>query len=80
MFFKDKIRVEIIGPGGMHAKNYVIEENTVIIRKGRRGSGGASYKPEFTRDCLIEYKTGIWPFRKLRKKLMLFDGGDKCIS
>ena len=81
MLRKPKILVEIIGPNGVKSrKKYPIEGNTVVIRKAKRGRGPAAYKPTFTKDCVVPYNKGIWPFRRLKQKLMLMEDADACID
>jgi len=80
MFGKRKILTEVISPVGCYKKKFPVEGNTIVIRRARRGPGGAAYKAEFDRDCLISYWTGWGPFKKLHQKLLLIEGADKCVS
>lgn len=79
---KEKLLVEIIGEFGIKSrKNKLVEQNSVLIEKSKRGrKGHPPYKAEFTKDCILNYKVGIWPFRRLKQKLMLIEGADKCID
>lgn len=78
---KPKILVEIIGPNGIKSrKKYEIEGNTVVISKAKRGRGPPAYKPKFTKDCIVPYRKGIWPFKMLKHKLILMEGANECIT
>jgi len=80
MFGRRRILTEVISPVGCYKKKFPVEGNTIVIRPARRGPGGAPYKAEFDRDCLIPYWTGWGPFKKLHQKLLLIEGADKCVS
>ena len=81
LFGKPKILVEIIGEEGIKSrKKYPVEGNKVVIRPARRGPGGTAYKPEFDKDCLLNYWSGWGPFKRLKQKLLLIDGADRCVS
>lgn len=76
-----KIRVDIIGENGITStKKHKIKGNKVILRKGRRGKGGIGWKPSFTKDSLLPYKTGLWPFKFLRQKLMVKQDASECVN
>ena len=81
MFGTPKILVEIIDETGIkQKKKFPIESNKIVIRKGKKGPGNIAYKPSFDRDCLLNYQKGFGPFKKLKQKLLLVEGADKCIS
>lgn len=81
MLQKPKILVEIIGPNGIKSrKNYEIEGDQVVIRKAKRGRGPAAYKASFNKDCIVPYYKGIWPFRRLKQKLILMEGATECVN
>jgi len=77
-----KILTEIIGKHGeiVKRKKFPVEDGTVLIRKGKRGPGGAAYKPKFNRNCLLWEKRGLIPFKSYKPKLMLMEGADRCIE
>ena len=77
----EKILVEIHDKTGIRLKKkYPIEENRVIIVKAKSAPGGASYEPTFDDDCIRLYYEGRWPFRRLKRKLLLWNGANHCIS
>lgn len=79
--FKDKILVEIIDKSGIpHKAKYPYEENHVVIAKGSKKPGDVRYAPEFNRDCILPYFEGKWPFRRLKRRLMVWNGSDHCIE
>lgn len=81
MLQKPKILVEIIGPNGIKSrKKYPIEGDTVVIRQAKRGRGPPAYKASFNKDCIVPYWKGIWPFKRLKQKLILMEGAHECIS
>jgi hypothetical protein len=80
MFGKQKMRVDIKTEKGLIIKKCEIEDNSVIIEKGSRGRGKASYKANYDSSCVLDYWVGIRPFKRLKQKLMLMDGADSCIS
>ena len=80
MFGKPKIKVDVINEAGLKTRKYPIEGNTIIIRAGKRGRGGAAYKAKYDKNCLLPYYTGFWPFKRLKQKLMLIEGADECVS
>jgi len=80
-WFEPKILVEIIGENGIKSrKKYLVEDDKVMITRGRKGRGGAGWTPTFNRDCLLPYYVGIWPFRRLKHKLMVIENHASCIS
>lgn len=78
--FKPKIKVDVINERGLKTKKYPIEGNNIIIRAAKRGRGGAAYKAEFDKNCLLPYHVGFWPFKRLKQKLVLIEGATKCVS
>lgn len=75
----EKIRVDIIGSEGIKSsKKYPIVGNSVEIEKktGKR----PSYRPKFSKDCILPYFTGKWIFKKINFKLMLKEGANECIN
>ena len=81
MLRKPKILVEIIGPNGIKSrKKYPIDGNSVVIRPAKRGRGPPAHKATFTKDCIVPYNKGIWPFRRLKQKLLLMEDADECID
>lgn len=81
MLQKPKILVEIIGPNGIKSrKKYPIEEDKVVIRQAKRGRGPPAYKASFNKDCIVPYWKGIWPFKRLKQKLILMEGSDHCVT
>jgi len=79
----DKLLVEIIGENGIKKrKKYPIAKdgNKVVIEKATKGRGHAGWMPEFDRDCMLYYFSGIFPFKRLKRKLMVMDGASKCIG
>jgi hypothetical protein len=78
---KQKILVEIYDSTGLKSrKKYPIEADQVVIRKGRPVPGGAAYKAKFDEDCVVYFWSGYWPFKSLKRKLMLQDGATECIN
>jgi len=77
---KPKIKVDIINEAGLKTKKYPIEGNQIVIKAAKRGRGGAAYKAKFDKNCLLPYYVGFWPFKRLKQKLMLIEGADKCLS
>ncbi|MDH7607704.1 MAG: hypothetical protein QHH12_08145 [Candidatus Bathyarchaeota archaeon] len=78
---KQKILVEIYDKTGLKkVKKCPIESDHVIIRSPRRGPGGSAYKARFNEDCIIYYTAGLWPFKRLKRKLLLKDGATECIN
>jgi len=81
MLRKPKILVEIIGHNGIKSrKKYEIDGNSVVIRKAKRGKGNPAYKATFNKDCIVPYRKGIWPFKRLKQKLVLMEGANECID
>jgi len=78
--FEPKILVEIIGKTETKKKKVKVQQDHIEVYKGRRGRGGVAYRPQFDNSCLVKYKTGIWPFRRLKQKLILVEGAEKCVS
>ena len=71
--------VEIIGENGIKKrKKYPIEQNKVVIDKQKTKHAG--WMPEFTKDSFLYYFSGIFPFKRLKRKLMIMEGADKCIE
>jgi len=77
---KPKIKVDVINESGLKTRKYPIEGNTIIIRAAKRGRGGAAYKVNYDKNCLLPYYVGFWPFKRLKQKLMLIEGADECVS
>jgi len=74
---KPKIR----GKGIKKRKKYPVENNKVLIEKPKiRGKGHSGWMPEFDKHCFLYYHTGIFPFKRLKRKLMVMDGASKCIA
>ena len=83
MFGKPKILVEIVHKNGDSTfKEALIEENRVIIQKGKRGRGGIEWAPTFHKGCKLEPKKRFLFFftRKQPKRLMVLEGSQKCID
>lgn len=81
MLQKPKILVEIIGANGIKSrKKYPIEEDNVVIRPAKRGRGPPAYKASFDKDCIVPYWKGIWPFKRLKHKLLLMEGATECVN
>ena len=78
--FKSKIRVEVLSPSGlpMYKKNCVVKGNEIIIKKGSKGRGHATVSACFTDKCKIPYYVGLWPFKRLKMKLLLIEGSKEC--
>jgi len=75
--------VEIIGENGIKKrKKYPVAEkgDKIIIEKASKGRGNAGWMPEFSKDSFLYYFSGIFPFKRLKRKLMVKDGADKCID
>jgi len=71
--------VEIIGENGIKKrKKYPIEQNKVVIDKQKTKHAG--WMPEFTKDSFLYYFSGVFPFKRLKRKLMIMEGADKCIE
>ena len=80
---KPQINVEIIHKNGDSTiKKAPIEQNKVIIRKGRRGKGGLAWTPTFNKDSIIETKKRFLLFfsRATQKRVVVLDGAAKCIT
>jgi len=83
MLRKPTILVEIIHQNSDSTfKKCPIEENKVIIQKGKRGRGGIEWAPTFDKGCIIEPKKRFLFFftKKLPKRLMVLKGSQKCID
>ena len=82
--FEKKILTEIITPQGIDKRKLRVENNYIIVKKAKKGRGGAGYKAKFNKNCIINYDyKPLWPLpypKWMRQKLMLIDGADKCIS
>ena len=62
-------------------KKYPIKGNKVLIEKPKtKGRGHSGWMPEYTRDCFLYYVAGHFPFKKLKRKLMVVFGASKCIE
>ena len=75
--------VEIIGENGIKKrKKYPVAEegDKIIIEKASRGRGNAGWMPEFTKDSFLYYFSGVFPFKRLKRKLVVKYGADKCID
>ena len=71
--------VEIIGDSGIKKrKKYPIEQNKVVIDKQKTKHAG--WMPEFTKHSFLYYFSGVFPFKRLKRKLMVMEGADKCIE
>ena len=71
--------VEIIGENGIKKrKKYPIEQNKVVIDKQKTKHTG--WMPEFTKHSFLYYFSGVFPFKRLKRKLMVMEGADKCIE
>lgn len=76
-----KLLVEIVGESGIiKRKKYPVEGDSVVIRKGAKGRGKTEYRATFTKNCLLPYHVGIWPFKRLKQKLILKNGASKCVD
>lgn len=80
MFGEPKIKVVIINELGEKTKKYPVEGDNIVIRAARRGRGGAAYMASFDKSCSVPYYVGFWPFKRLKQKLYLIEGGSKCVS
>jgi len=79
MFGKPKILVEIIGEEGIKSKKkYPIEGSTIVIQPRKTRNPG--YYAKFDRNCLLSYFVGFGPFKRLKQKLLLIEGADKCVN
>jgi hypothetical protein len=77
-----KILVEVLDASGIKKrKKCIVQGSSVVIqqKKGRGRSYTPAFQAKFDESCLIFYR-GMWPFRFLKRKLMVFDGHTKCIS
>ena len=73
--------MEIIDEFGVKSKKkYPIRGNKVIIRPARKGPGGTEYAPTFDKSCILPYVVGWGPFKRLKHKLVLIDGANRCVS
>ena len=71
--------VEIIGENGIKKrKKYPIEQNKVVIDKQKTKHAG--WMPEFTKHSFLYYFSGVFPFKRLKRKLMVMEGANKCIE
>jgi len=76
----NKLLVEIIGAQGIkQRKKFKVDQDSVILRKGR-GRGITDWKPKFTRDNLLDYTVGVWPFKRLKRKLMIREGASSFMD
>jgi len=74
--------VEIIGEYGIKKrKKYPVKENKVLIEPPKvKARGHSGWMPDFDKDCFLHYNVGIFPFKRLKRKLMVMDGASKCIN
>ena len=71
--------VEIIGENGIKKrKKYPIEQNKVVIDKQKTKHAG--WMPEFSKHSFLYYFSGVFPFKRLKRKLMVMEGANKCIE
>ena len=78
---QSKFLVEIIGANCVKSrKTYEVDGDSIVIRKAKRGRGPPAYKPTFNKDCILNYWKGIWPFKKLKQRLMLKEGANECVN
>jgi len=76
-----KETVEIIAGNGVRTrKKYAVKGNSVIIRERNKKTHSSRYAPTFDETCFVYFTKGIRPFKRLKRKLMLLDGKDECIS
>ena len=82
MFRNVKELVEIVGEYGIKKrKKFVVEGNKVVIEAPKvRGRGHSGWMPEFNKDCFLFYYVGFFPFKRLKRKLMVMEGANKCIE
>ena len=77
-----KERVELIDGAGIKSrKKRLVEANKVIIKPRGKKSHTPSYRAKFDESCFLYYTVGpFWPFKLMKRKLVLIDGQDECIS
>ena len=75
-----KLLVEIVTPAGLIRKKCKIEENKVIIEKASKGRGKVGWQPSFDKNCLVPYFVGLWPFKRMKFKLVVKEGMGRCID
>jgi len=62
-------------------KKYPVKGNKVLIEPPKKKARGHSgWMPEYTKDCFLYYVAGHFPFKKLKRKLMVVFGASKCIE
>lgn len=75
----EKMQVEIISEAGAMRKRYPFEGNRIIIQKWDKNKHGG-YMPTFTPSSVKLYKSGIWPFRSLKRRVYLMKDASACID
>jgi len=75
-----KLLVEIITDAGLIRKKCKVEENKVIIEKASKGRGKVGWQPSFDKNCLVPYFVGLWPLKRMKFKLVVKEGMEKCID
>jgi len=76
-----KLVVEIILANQQRIiKKCSIDHDRVVINKGKKGFGGKEWAPTFSEGCLINYRTGIWPFKGFKQKVVVKHDAEECID
>jgi len=75
----EKMQVETISEAGAIKKRYPFDGNRIIIQKWDKNKHGG-YMPTFTPSSVKLYKSGIWPFRSLKRKVYLMKDANACID
>lgn len=77
---KPTIRVDIIDESGVHPKTCVLDGNRILIQKAKGVKGDPNVYAEYDKDCVVPYRAGLWPFRRLKQKVVWKRGNKKCVS